>query len=164
MDLKGRFASAWFEVKDNPRFVACAEKYLIEREEQKYIIAAAVGRDNTDVEICEAIDIKYNFRPHRRYKKNRNEHLHDELTSITNELLTIDVDVGKSLKVPEKTQKRDITAVLNGIIYGDVKANEKVKAIESLMKIEDKRQGSQALEPWERLWNETIIPNMMSHK
>ena len=57
-------------------------------------------------------------------------------------------------------EKQSITAVLETIIHGEARATDKVKAIESLVKIQEKQEGSSTLKPWERLWMQTIIPEL----
>jgi len=167
MDIKPKFIEAWYRVKDEIDFIECAKKYGFNELEQKYIVCCVVGVNDNEHERCDALDIKYNFRPHRALKIDRDLTKHEELYYLTQNLLTAFVHESTNEGEIDKKQAAnsdeiDVVTLLKGLIKHDLKPNEQVRALEVLQKLEDKRQGSDALLPWQRLWIEDIIPNMLA--
>jgi hypothetical protein len=69
-------------------------------------------------------------------------------------------------KKPEEIAKSDETDLerLESIISGDFRVTDRLKAMELKEKLTKIYQGDIAMKPWQRIWIEHIIPNMVRHK
>ena len=162
MENEEKLIEAFAVVSGDDGFKKMVSDHDIDDIEQKYIVSQVIGVDWSEHDRCEAVGIKYNFRLHRRHKDNRDQTSREGLYFLTKRLLTSDVNEGQD--VPDLHQMgddSDLDSVLKTIIYGDSRATEKVKAIESLVKLQEKRIGSVDLEPWQRIWCDVIIPKLL---
>ena len=154
MDNKIKFDHALKVMQECEEFKTECVEQEFDDGEQRFIIASAIDINIKGHELCELVGITYNHRPHRRYKDNRDQDRHATANFLTVQNLTEDTDkaTGKKLTAVERLDK---------IIEGNHRAADIMKAIELKEKIVDKATGGTHLQPFEKLWLEVIIPNML---
>lgn len=162
MDKPEQFAEAWAKVYEDEGFKKIVADHDIPLFEQKYMVSLVIGMDWKENDRCIILDIKYNYRPHRHAKSNRDLSSHQGLFYLCKRILTVE-GREEPLKPIDKSFSTNSTleSVLAGIIYGDARATDKVKAIESLVRLEEKTTNSRNIKPWERIWCDVIIPNLL---
>jgi hypothetical protein len=161
-DKLDKFTEAFASVTGDDGFKKLASNHKIDELDQKYIITLAIGNSWSEQDRCDVLDIKYNFRPHRRCKVNRDQSPQQGLLILTKRLLTSgSVDPSLVPVLPMFDDSESLESVLKRIIYSDAKATDQVKAIESLVRLEEKTQNSKNLKPWERIWCDVIIPKLL---
>lgn len=155
MELKDKFNSVWVHMKNDTSFKDCAIDNDVSELELKYVVACAVGVDDSEGDKCDAIGIKQNNRAHRRLTKSRDDETQQHLRFLVTQY------VHSLEQPPEAKEHGTVEDVLRTIIFGNARDSDKVSAIKSLEEIEKRRQGSTILKPFERLWIDVIIPNML---
>jgi len=154
MSKEDDFNYAWTVMIKNIEFVKLCERRQLEEIEQKFIVATAMDHGMRDTEKCKIIGLKYNFRPHQKYKVDHEDGEYDEII-----FLTIRALAEKKMR-PDNKNMTDIER-LEEIESGNYRVTDRLKAMELKLKLVEKRQGSQILKPWQRIWCDVIIPNML---
>jgi len=154
MDKIIEFNRAWALVKKSDEFKNKCDQRDFEEIERKYIVACAMDGNLTDTKLCELLDIDYNLATHKYIKRNRDDGYHDESIFIVAKCLQDEA------LTPTQRKLTDIER-LDAMIMGNSNDTIKLKAMELRQKLVDKASGSSTLKPWERLWCDVIIPNMV---
>lgn len=151
MNKKDEFNHVFNLMQEDEEFNSYCVKHELDEDQQRYIVVSVMDSKLNDKEKCSIIEMKYNSRYHQRYKK---DHDHDSRVAVIFMKLT-------NVRDQQPKERGSLTSVLEAIIHGDARDSDKVKALETLVKLQDKAEGSHVLKPWERLWCDVIIPNML---
>jgi hypothetical protein len=127
--------------------------------EVKYVIAQGLDHKQPETTKCDLIGLKYNSRSHQKFKRHREAGLLDPGIFFTVKALA-----DKDKKPEEVKDDRTDLERLDSIISGDFRVADRLKAMELKEKLTKIYQGDIVMKPWQRIWLEHIIPNMVSHK
>lgn len=160
MTKRDDFELALDLMKFEPDFKRWAENEELDEMEINYIVVNGMDHKLHETVKCDIIRLKYNFRPHQRYKKKREAGLYDPGIFWTVRAMA------EKDKKPEEIAKSDETDLerLESIISGDFRVTDRLKAMELKEKLTKIYQGDIAMKPWQRIWVEHIIPNMVHDK
>lgn len=148
------FNNAWSLVNKSDEYKKKCVEQDFDELEQKYIVACAMDSSLNDRQLCELIGTAYNLTDHKHIKANRDDDRHDELIFIIARCLQ------GNTQHPDGRKLSDIER-LDAMIIGSKNETIQLKAMELRQKLVDKASGSSTLKPWERLWCDVIIPNMV---
>ena len=129
----------------------------LEVKRQRFLASMAVLGGNADTTVvCKLAGIPYGARARRDSIKDGlwEKHGVDLLA-----LMKIVKAPGPNVTGP--TDEENDMAVLDTIIHGNARDGDKVRALEAKLKILETRNSSKTMKPFERIWLEVMIPNML---
>lgn len=152
-ELHTKYIDALKIASNDEEFMEYCSVLKIKGKHLEWVVCSMLDYGSvSQTDICAVLGLEYNRRYHRAYADNPR----------SQEAVDFGLNRLDLTKTGKTSEKRSIMDILSDVIHGNNKVTDKVKAIDTLIKLQEKEAGHHTLKPWENLWINTILPKLIS--